>query len=246
MDIHLTEDEIVELLKRSSITSVIVEGKDDMTIYRWIEEKIGISRANFFPCGGRETLLKVYKRRSEFSHIRTLFLADKDSYLYLSIPPEYAGVIWTNGYSIENDLYFGKFLERMLTDNEQPKFRMALTNFILYYSFEVERCERAMSFNLAHHPNIILDEDQNLNQTFLKDRGFVNPSPETVEYLADNYDLLIRGKSLFALLLRFLSHNKRTIKHSRKGLLETAFRLNENKLILELVSTIVSRLEEAS
>ena len=68
MKIHLTEDEIVELLKRSSLTSVIVEGKDDMTIYRWIEEKIGISKANFLPCGGRNTLLKVFVILSEMTH----------------------------------------------------------------------------------------------------------------------------------------------------------------------------------
>ncbi len=39
MEIHLTEEEIVQLLKRSALTTILVEGKDDMTIYRWIEEK---------------------------------------------------------------------------------------------------------------------------------------------------------------------------------------------------------------
>ena len=133
MNIHLTVDEIVELLRRSSLTTVIVEGKDDMTIYRWLEHRIGIDKVNFLPCGGRDKLFQVYNRRDEFSHIKTIFLADKDCFVYTKTPAEYEEIIWTKGYSIENDLYAGRFLEKLLSVNEEVNFRVSLKNFISYY-----------------------------------------------------------------------------------------------------------------
>jgi hypothetical protein len=242
MNIHLTEDEIVELLKRSSLTSVIVEGKDDMTIYRWIEEKIGVSKANFLPCGGRKTLLNVFNRRDEFSHIKTVFLADKDCFVYSDVPKEYDDIIWTKGYSIENDLYHGKFLEKILNVSEEVNFRVALKNFIHYYAFEVEQFNKKLVFNFSNHPNQVLDEVHNLDTTFLGKINYATPTNETIEYLNKEYDLLIRGKSLFALLLRFLSHTNREIKHSKKSLCETSFKLTENPLIVELMTKIEDRL----
>jgi hypothetical protein len=242
MKIHLTEDEIVELLKRSSLTSVIVEGKDDMTIYRWIEEKIGISKANFLPCGGRGTLLKVFNRRDEFAHIKTIFLADKDCFVYSNTPVEYDEIIWTKGYSIENDLYNGKFLEKILSVNEEINFRVALKNFITYYAFEVEQFNKKLVFNFSNHPNQVLDNSHNLNTAFLAEINYSEPNKDTIEYLIKEYDLLVRGKSLFSILLRFLSHKNREIKHSKKSLCETSFKLSDNPLIMDIVNKLEERL----
>lgn len=242
MDIHLTVDEIVELLKRTTLTSVIVEGKDDMTIYRWLEEKIGIDKANFFPCGGRDTLLKVFERRDEFSHIKTVFLADKDSFIYSEVPKEYSDILWTVGYSIENDLYHGKFLEKLLTVNEEVNFRTSLKNFITYYAFEVEQFNKKFVFNFSNHPNRVIDNAHQLDIKFLESVNYKEPSIEIIAYLEREYDLLIRGKSLFALLLRFLSYKNRETKHSKKSLCETSFKLTENKLLKNLMTEIERRL----
>ena len=114
MNLELTVDEIVNTLKRSSLTTVLVEGKDDILIYRWIEDEIGIVNANFLPCGGRDKLLQVYERRHEFADLKTIFVADRDAYVYINPPVNYNDIIWTNGYSIENDLYFGRKIELLL------------------------------------------------------------------------------------------------------------------------------------
>lgn len=242
MEIHLTEEEIVQLLIRSSLTTVIVEGKDDMTIYRWIEEKIGITKANFLPCGGRTTLLNVFKRRNEFAHIKTIFVADKDAFVYSGVPNEYSEIIWTKGYSIENDLYQGKFVEKLLSVYEDVKFRISLNNFITYYAFEVEQYNKKLVYNFSNHPNQILDDKHQLNTDFLNSINFSQPSNETIEYLKNEYDLLVRGKSLFALLLRFLCHKKREIKHKKSILFETCFKLTENSSIADITNEIEKRL----
>lgn len=242
MQIHLTDEEIVQLLRRSSLTTVIVEGKDDMTIYRWVEEKIGITNVNFLPCGGRDTLLKVFERRDEFAHIKTIFMADKDGFVYSGVPSEYSDILWTKGYSIENDLYHGKFVEKLLSVNEDVNFRVSLRNFITYYAFEVEQYNKKLIYNFSNHPYQVLRDDHELDQNFLGSINFSHPSSATIEYLQNEYDLLIRGKSLFALLLRFLSGKHREVKHKKKTLFESCFKLSSSGSIHEMMAEIEKRL----
>ena len=242
MSKKLTPDELVETLKRSSLTTVLVEGKDDMLIYRWIEEEIGIENASFLSCNGRENLIRVFKRRDEFSHIKTIFIADKDCFVYDCTPIELDEIIWTEGYSIENDLYFGQNLEKLMDINEDTKFRVALKNFISYYAFEVEQYQKKIVYNFATHPNQCLDSADNLDTTFLTSVNFTDPDPATIKTIEDNYQLLLRGKSLFALLLRYLSYSSRSIKHSRKSLIEHSFKLHRSGLIDKMIEQLNERL----
>lgn len=242
MSLHLTEDEIVETLKRSSLTTVLVEGKDDMLIYRWIEEEIGIQNANFLSCGGRDRLLKVFERRDEFNHIKTVFVADKDSFVYEETPVEFEEIIWTKGYSIENDLYQGQKIEQLLDLNENVKFRKAIKNFITYYAFEIEQFQKKLIYNFANHPSQVLCDAQNLKEDFLNEINFENPSEETIQYLQNEYDLLLRGKSLFALLVRFLSAKKRGVKHNKKSLLEHCYKMYRSDSINSIVEKLKTRL----
>ena len=243
MDIHLTVDEIVETLKRSSLTTVLVEGKDDIMIYRWIEQEVGFDNANFLSCGGRGKLLKVFERRDEFNHIKTIFVADKDCFVYdESIPNEYEDIIWTNGYSIENDLYHGKAVEKLLDLTEDVKFQLALKNFIFYYAYEIENYNKKIVYNFSNHPNEVLEDNHGICPIFLGKINFNEPNQETVNALTENYETLIRGKSLFALLLRFLSHRNRPIKHSKKSLLEHCYKLHKTDLIIGLIGNINKKL----
>lgn len=239
MILELTVDEIVETLKRSSLTTVLVEGKDDVMIYRWIEDEIGIQKASFFPCGGRDNLLKVYDRRSEFNHLKTVFVADKDAYVYINPPEKYSELIWTNGYSIENDLYYGRKIEQLLSQEEKIAFLSSLNNFIEYYAFEVDNFLTGKNYCFRNHPQQVLcDKTNELKKEFLKEIGFCTPSEETKKALVEKYDILIRGKSMFALLTRILSHSKRAIKHSKSSLLEHCYRTHKSQMFIELINEI--------
>ncbi len=61
----LTIDEIISTLNHSDLPTVLVEGSDDIFVYRNIESKIGSRQINFLPCGGRNTLLKIFERKNE-------------------------------------------------------------------------------------------------------------------------------------------------------------------------------------
>lgn len=239
MSLELSVDEIVETLKRSSLTTVLVEGKDDVLIYRWLEDEIGVVKANFFPCGGRDKLMQVYDRRNEFPDISVIFVADKDAFVYLNPPEEYEEIIWTNGYSIENDLYYGRGIEELMSNEEKTIFLKSLNSFIEYYAREVEKCINEEEYNLRIHPRQILcDIQHEIKQEFLDEINFVKAGQEIENNIKENYDVLIRGKSLFALLTRILSKSTRPVKHSKLSLLEHCYRTHKSEKFIELIKKI--------
>jgi hypothetical protein len=239
MSLDLTVDEIIETLKRSTLTTVLVEGKDDILIYRWIESEIGVVNANFFPCGGRDRLLQIFERRSEFPDLKAIFVADKDAYVYVNPPENLAEIIWTNGYSIENDLYYGRNIETLLDNQEKNVFSTSLNSFIEYYAFEIENYLEGREFCFRNHPqHLICDIQHTVKQDFLEQINFVKAKDEILDNLRDNYDVLIRGKSLFALLTRILSKQNRAIKHSKLSLLEHCYRTHKSEKFIELINRI--------
>lgn len=239
MGLELTIDEIVETLKRSSLTTVLVEGVDDVMIYRWLEDEIGITNANFFPCGGRDMLLQVFERRDEFKHLKTVFVADKDTFVYVNPPEKYNDIIWTNGYSIENDLYYGRGIEKLLSNDEKEVFLKSLDSFIEYYAFEIENFLSQKEFSFRNHPQHILCNMQHIvKQDFLEQISFIIPSENTINNVKENYDVLIRGKSLFAILTRILSNGNRQIKHSKNSLLEHCYRTHKSEMFTHLLNEI--------
>jgi len=239
MGLELTIDEIVETLKRSSLTTVLVEGVDDIMIYRWLEDEIGINNANFFPCGGRSKLLKIFERRDEFKHLKTIFVADKDTFVYINPPEDYRDIIWTNGYSIENDLYYGRGIEQLFSTDEKQIFLKSLDSFIEYYSFEIENFLSDREFSFRNHPqHLLCDIQHTVKQDFLEQINFIQPSEATIINVKENYDVLIRGKSLFAILTRILSSNTRKIKHSKNSLLEHCYRTHKSEMFIRLLNEI--------
>ena len=79
---HPTVDELVSTLRRSKLPTVVVEGRDDMQIFRWIEDLLEANKADIFGVGGRPNLFGVYDRKSEFSHLPVAFVADQDKELF--------------------------------------------------------------------------------------------------------------------------------------------------------------------
>jgi hypothetical protein len=243
MGLELSIDEIIATLKRSTLTTVLVEGVDDVMIYRWLEDEIGIHKANFFPCGGRANLLKIYERRAEFSYLKTIFVADKDTYVYVNPPENLGDIIWTNGYSIENDLYYGKGVEKLFSNLEKDIFIKSLNSFIEYYAFEIANYLEGKDFCFRKHPQHILCEIQHtVKQEFLKEINFVKANDEIEINLKENYDILIRGKSLFALVTRILSNTNRQIKHSKASLLEHCYRVHKSEMFTRLLNEIEKKI----
>ena len=239
-----TEDELVATLRHTDVPTVIVEGKVDILIYRWMEGRVGSQKANVLPAGGRETLLAVYERRNEFTHLPVAFVADKDLWLFSGIPSEYPGIIWTRGYSIENDLYADANLENLLDVREASGHRQVLDLIIEWFAFEVEEYLAGRDAYVNMHCDRVVPEGATeMDEGFCTFRGFRSPDEQLHQVIKDEYQFKLRGKSLFEVLVRFLSASNRDVKHSKYSLYEIAIKLTPShelmhRLIKEIDRTI--------
>ena len=242
-----TVEELVATLRNSTLPTVIVEGKDDMRIYRWVEQHFGSQNANVQATGGRDKLISVYERRQEFPNVPVAFVADRDMWLFSGIPSDYNGVIWTEGYSVENDLYAGADLENLLDAEEALEHQQTLNAIVEWFAFEVEECLAGKPFEVKIHCSRVVPFGQTqMDENFRKSRGFRPPGEEIHRQIREAYQLQLRGKQLFQMLVRFLSASDRSSKYSYDNLSEMAFKMTPshalmNRLIQEIDQTITDQ-----
>ena len=243
---HPTVDELVSTLRRSKLPTVVVEGRDDMQIFRWMEDLLKIHEVDVLGVGGRPNLFAVYDRRSEFSHLPVAFIADRDKELFTQLPVGYEDIIWTQGYSIENDLYAGAdpSLENLMDPHEADEHRQVLNIIVKWFAFEVEEFLAGRDHKFDYHCNEIVHLDQTaMDNNFRQRRGFRQPNLELEQQIREAYQLQLRGKQLFQVLVRFLSAPNRSAKYSYHGLYEIAFKMTPfhplmNRLIQEIEQKI--------
>ena len=202
----MTVEHLVGVLRRSRKPSIVVEGDDDVVIYRELAKRIGILEVVLRPSGGREKLLQVYERRGEFTQVPVAFIADQDMWLFSGIEPSYGDIIWTHGYSIENDLYSDAVLERLLDETETEEHQQILDSISTWFAFAVEEYLAGNTPNLDRHCDEMVPPGKTeLDAGFCTRQGFRTPNAERVQQIRSEYQLLLRGKQLFQLLVRFLS-----------------------------------------
>ena len=242
-----TVEELVAALRRSALPTVLVEGQEDMRIYRWVEASLGNRAANVLPTGGRDKLLSVYERRQEFAKLPVAFVADRDMWLFSGIPSNCDGVIWTDGYSIENDLYAGTELENLLDAEEALEHQQLLDAIVEWFAFEVEEYLEGRPFEVKNHCNQIVPLGQTqIDENFHKNRRFRPPGEEIHRQIRDAYQLQLRGKQLFQMLERCLNARQRGTRYNISSLHEIAVKLTDShplmgKLIQEIERTLTDQ-----
>ena len=174
-------------LKRSRLPTLVVEGCHDQAIYRWIERYLKVPKIDVLPVGGRDNLLEIYDQRSDFdSQLPVAFMADLDKWVFDELgiggPTDYPDIIWTTGYSLENDLYFdGDPEAAYITSEVRTEHERALDETIEEFARDVARWA-------------------------VRGRS---PSDTIVErYISEikgEYKLKLRGKNLFEVLFDFCS-----------------------------------------
>lgn len=220
---YLNDDELISAINHSSEPYIIVEGPDDVMIYRWILDDLNCEGL-LEPRCGCDGVKILFDRRTEIKNPQVVFICDKDTIVYTGcVPQEYEDMIYTDGYSIENDLYNGMALERILFKEQDKKiFSTAMNSFLRAYACELEKFRKSQSFDFSINPETIVDKnDYSLKISELKD--FKEPSNETVDYLKNNYDMLLRGHSLFSLVRIVLGRKNRKIKYCTNQIYEICY-----------------------
>ena len=247
--LNSTVDELVSTLCRSRLPTIVVEGKEDMQIFRWMEDLLEVHEADVLGVGGRPNLLAVYDRRSEFAHLRVVFIADRDKELFTQLPEGYEDIIWTQGYSIENDLYAGAepSLENLMDSDEADEHRQVLDTIVKWFAFEVEEFLAGRTPEFDHHCDEVVPRGQTeIDNGFRERRRFRPPNVAIYQQIREAYQLQLRGKQLFQVLVRFLSASHRSAKYSYHGLHEIAFKMTSfhplmNRLVQEVEQKIAAQ-----
>ncbi len=237
----LTPDEIVAYLKRTGQLTLLVEGTDDKSVYRHIESKLDDLEIDCLDCGGRPSLLSIFNRKEEFSNAPVIFIADKDMWHFTGIPHEYScGIIFTDGYSIENDLYIKDLFETLLESDDRKKFRELIAGLARWQAFHVTAfmatgfCQCDFHVNqIAPPPNV------DLCSQHLSDISFSEPPSELVSQIQASYYISLRGKTLFEAILRYLNGGTRPSRYSKANLFELGAKVS-NECIERLCSEIKS------
>ena len=238
IDFVYSVDEIVAVLKRSSLPTLVVEGKDDMIVYRRFEQLSDALTIDVFPAGGRRKVLDVYLRRHEFDpSSRVKFLADQDLWVITGIPKEYLSteLLFTDGYSLENDVVRDT-ARRLMFRDEPAAFEVDVMDFIEWYALALSRHLRDPSHGYKNHPDEILNPGNRTRLLALQE-GETYPV-ELRNNIISEYGRLVRGKSLLAVALRQLKGD-RTPKHNEKSLLEF-YAILEGPSLLRLLTVVRS------
>ena len=214
-------DEVMATLTRSSLPTIVVEGADDMIVYRNFEENLSSIGVSVLPVGGRENVLEIYSRRDELpSSVKISFIADQDIWVNTGIPEECQNerLLFTSGYSIENDVYIDGELWRLLHTDEVPKFDADVKAFLRWYALALSRHLQDKSETIKLHPDHVLNPNQHANLLSLRSDELY---PEELhDALTCDFRKLLRGKSLMALLVRHTNYKGREPRHNSKALME--------------------------
>jgi hypothetical protein len=210
----LTVVDALATLARSSVPSVITEGYSDYRALRKLEEKLSDIDVSFLPLSGKTTVLEVWRSLPPNRLDNTVALVDLDCWLYYGIPDQYIAdnLIFTCGYSIENDISLDYNFEDLMDNHERASFQLDLSHVALVHARLIEAGRPHGSCEIGAHPNQILGGMQ-----------VVDPSEEEAvlhNTLVQRHRQLVRGHTLMALYARQLSRPNRPVKFGRRQLLE--------------------------
>ena len=224
---NVEPDELFATMKNSGKFNIIVEGPTDSNIYDRLITSLGIQNIDYYIAGCREDLFKIYRRikredptKRQFLQNRVAFIADQDSWVFLDKkqkPPEgyedicMEDIIWTEGYSIENDLYMAGSLRTFVGDEYSDEYNQTLDSICTWYAFEVNRRAEGENLHVGMRlPKIVPENSTELAKDLreeIEKEGF-NCLGSRYKEIRDDYKKLIRGKTLFQLLLRFLKKSQ--------------------------------------
>lgn len=233
----MTPNEIISSIKKSSIPTICVEGVQDKAALRLVQNLIGI-RGSILCCNGRTNLFAVWERRAEFADKKVVFMADKDLFVFKKIPSEYQGIIFTDGYSLENDILATERWKSLLTSDDTPVFSSAIEMSLNYYWNE---CKKHIKH--GHQPvwvsahRLLADHKSG---SYSKVLGY--EACCIYNKIAGKPFKYLRGKNLLECIHASLSHDNRATKYSPAHIIEISTRPKVGKHLNSILKQINKKL----
>lgn len=229
---EISADEIVATLLKSRIPTVLTEGNDDVIVFRRLEQDHQDKFLSMLPVGGRTKLLDVYLKLKKIGkHKEFLYICDRDLWVFTGIPDEYKcdRIIFTDGYSIENDVFQDGELHTLLTATEASSFESNLRRFCDWFALNVDNICSGKAGELKVHPQNVFNDSSVAATVSAAKEGGLEKKKCYCEISKNPYRFL-RGKSLMALLCMFLNKSGRKPRHNSLALLEIVSRKPGDRL----------------
>jgi len=212
------------------LPTVLVEGKHDLKIFNKIERKINLShQVSIFPCFGKKTLLNVYDKRNEIANINLLFIADKDGWVFSTIPSKYNDIEFTKGYCMENDLFEdGYKLMISIINLESKTFYKIISSISSWFAYLVDKNgltngDKIDLSNISiNNPNIMKKGSYILEEAFITSNGYFETPLSLSRDIFSNYVLKLKGKFIFQAFEKIVVEKKIT-KYNTDILLDLCF-----------------------
>lgn len=200
-------DSFVAHIERSSLYTIVIEGKDDRLVYNEFEEIY--DNLNCFvdvlPVGGRNTALGIFKKLKNTSHInRTIFIVDQDEWVITGKDADYdhERIICTHGYSFENDIFIDGNLENDLKTKNPKVFNNELPTVLQWYALEMSRISNdEPTLNLTMHIDNLFNQ---ISTYTVPKEGETFPTA-VFSRLESEYPQLLRGKTLLQFYIRVMN-----------------------------------------
>ncbi|MDQ0073610.1 hypothetical protein J2W34_005419 [Variovorax boronicumulans] len=236
--VEITPTELISTIQRSKLPTVLVEGPDDAVVFRKLEEYHSNIDLSILQCGGRSALLKVFDRRNEVANVQLAFIADQDSWVAHGIPQKYQipDVIFTLGYSIENDLFLDGDIFGMIDPINRPDFLIEMEKISNWFALMLQRIATGGAPTIDLNVARLLDDPAYVTTVMTLAPGEIYPT-QLEQDLVRNYQTLLRGKLLLQLAIRHL-----TVKHHAVGLMDMIAHMEGPRLkrILNAVANLFS------
>lgn len=224
-----TVDELVATIQRSSLPTVVVEGADDVIIYRWMEAFLGTSNVDFLPCNSRTTVLSLFERRGEFRSNQVVFVADKDMWVFGTPPAKYADVVFTDGYSIENDVLSSRAADRLFEAEEKAVFGRIISVLEEWFAFEAVQWSLGLPFEVGVPIKKVIEFPAiELSRTLSVNRKFIPVTGPIRQEIHRDPMLYIRGKNLLDAYAHVLNGGLRASRYSRRAILEICVKMPDS------------------
>lgn len=219
---ELTDAEILSTLEHTLLPSVVIEGKEDLFMFRRIQSDMGASKISLFPVGGRSRVLFAFENRpTNTDQPSILFFVDQDEWAFSGIPARYVhtDLLTTQGYSIENDLLRDGDICELFSQAESQTFDLELSRYLDWFALQMTRFIAGLGVELSKFPGRVLDNAQEFDNDCTLAQNEKYPSAMRDQLGQDPWKLT-RGKSLMQIVLRQLSRAGRPAKHRSETLME--------------------------
>lgn len=226
-DPGLTVEEVLEAVRHSSLRNVLVEGPYDVEWYGILLEKAGVAWEPM-QAGGRNTPLKVYEAMNAQERSSVVFVADRDMWYFSGVPSEYSDIVFTTGYSIENDVLRDSVGYGLLNPGELKRIAAYKTVLSEWFAFCVAEYKNGNDPKTDVYPAAIAEEQNGAvawRMKYQKQIGYVPPPASEIQKVLSDFELGFRGKCLADLYsMVMLARKKPAVRYSNEQLMDVSLR----------------------